>query len=431
MNKPYVELPISDNGIFRMDRLSEYGFFYSNIIGDLNLCPPALSKFIVGEAKHALDASLLQQMMNNLIQPDDTKIPSLDKITLYVTDTCNLSCLHCWMDAKPNSPSMDIPLNQLLSFIDQAVPLGLKSISIGGGEPLTWRPLPDLLHALSTRNLRVHVGTNGTLLDREMVIRFADMDIRVSISLDSHIESLHDHLRGAQGIFKKAYKAIELLNEFNVVYDLVSCVYKENYAYLQEFLQWCVKSGVKQIKLNPIVVWGRGSNLGDNKLLLDCEDLLSLANLICAVHDISIRPSLPHCVFPLEFIYHRLNKGFCDLQHTISIEPDGHLSVCGPAYRECGVSLGHIGKDVDLAELWTTHPFILNVLRETPRRLTGICRKCVFSRCCFGFCKVLTYGVSNSWLAPYPLCIQLYETQRFPEIYLHDCATEAFQEITS
>lgn len=420
MSQAYIELPIDKHWIFRIDHLSEYGFFYNSVTGDLNLCQPALAKFIMEEVKQKPNTSFPMQMLNNLTRIDEEKIPSLDQITLYVTDKCNLSCLHCWMDAQPTGAMMDIPLDRLLSFIDQGILLGLKRISIGGGEPLTWRPLPDFLRAVSLKNIRTFINTNGTLVSRDIAAMFAALNIHISLSLDSHIEDVHDRLRGARGTFKKAYGAIELFNKLNVPYELVTCVYKENLGYIREFFQWCIQVGIKRIKLNPIVNWGRGLNLKKTDLLLDSKDLIMLSGLIYTIRDISIMPSLPHCVFPLDFIYHHLNKGFCDLKHTLSLEPDGYLSVCGPASRECGVKLGNLGDNLNLAELWTTHPFILNVLRETPRQITGVCRNCIFSRSCFGFCKVITYGASNSWVAPYPLCIQLYESQRFPEIYLHN-----------
>jgi radical SAM protein with 4Fe4S-binding SPASM domain len=414
LSKAYVEYQIDNNVIFRVDSRSKYGFFHNKTTRDLFLCPPVMTKFISEEIKEKLGVSIFRQMLKNLEKSDEPP-PSLHHISIFVTEKCNLSCLHCATSAKTNGREINIPLNKLLLVIEQAIPLGLRTVGISGGEPLTWRPLPELIEALSCREMSVHIDTNGTLLNRDIAARFADLNVHVALSLDSHLESLHDHLRGVPGVFKKLREAIDLLNDFNIHYKLNTCVYKENYPYLQQFFQWCHQIGIKRIDLNPIVPWGRGSKMYEKDQLLDTKELLSLVNLIRTTSNIPIILSLPPCLFSLDFIYHHFNRGFCDLKGRLSIEPDGHISVCGPAYLECRVSLGSLLEGLNLAELWTNHPFLLNIRQDTS---IGICGNCIFSKSCAGFCKVLAYGVTHSWVAPYPFCQQLYKTQRFPEIYI-------------
>lgn len=420
LSETYVEYQIDDKVIFRIDPHSEYGFFYNSITGDLYLSHPILKKFVSEEIKQQHNITYLHQMLKNVVGSDDCTKPSLYQINLLVTEKCNLSCLHCWISAKAVGREMTVPLDQILSVIKQAIPMGLRRIGITGGEPLTWRTLPKLIEAISRKGLSIYIDTNGTLLDRDTAAILADHDVYVGLSVDSHLDYLHDHLRGVPGAFKKALKALDLLNDFSVPYGLSTCVCKENYLYMKEFFQWCHQIGVKTVKLNPIVAWGRGSKLSEKGLLLDTKELFSLANLISRTNDISINPSLPPCLFSLDFNYHRMNTSVCDLKNVLSIKPDGHLSICGPGYYQTRVNLGRLDENLDLADLWTTHPFLLKIRQENRQNMAGICGNCIFSKSCFGFCKVLTYDVTNSWVAPYPLCQQLYETKMFPEIYIRE-----------
>jgi len=56
-------------------------------------------------------------------------------------------------------------LDLIKNVIDQAIPLGLKFVNFGGGgEPLLYKQLPEVLSYLKDRNIKTLIYTNGTKL---------------------------------------------------------------------------------------------------------------------------------------------------------------------------------------------------------------------------------------------------------------------------
>ena len=117
----------------------------------------------------------------------------LPAIQIHPTRRCNLRCLHCYSDSGPEvSEELDAEL--VLRVIADAAELGYRVLSISGGEPLLYEPLPDVLRAAHEHGLITTVTTNGMLLDRRRLAMLEpDADL-VAISLDGLPES-HAEMR--------------------------------------------------------------------------------------------------------------------------------------------------------------------------------------------------------------------------------------------
>ena len=83
------------------------------------------------------------------------------RVGLILTEQCNLSCRHCWLNSGPDKTSR-MERDEAFSFIDQAknIPT-LEWISITGGEPFL---LQDMLRAVisfaTNKSLRTECVTN-------------------------------------------------------------------------------------------------------------------------------------------------------------------------------------------------------------------------------------------------------------------------------
>jgi sulfatase maturation enzyme AslB (radical SAM superfamily) len=93
--------------------------------------------------------------------------PPLNRLYLYLTDGCNLACRHCWI-----SPAHD-PGGQRSTFLEpalieqaigEALPLGLESVKLTGGEPLLHPQFADIVGLVGQHGLGLSLETNGTLL---------------------------------------------------------------------------------------------------------------------------------------------------------------------------------------------------------------------------------------------------------------------------
>lgn len=125
------------------------------------------------------------------------------KVMLALTYDCPCNCSHCGADLYKNKNAL-LNKNEIINILDQISSLGVDFIYFFGGEPLLNKNIHEYIAYAKTVNLRTMLDTNGVLLDKEMVcsLKQAGLDV-MGISLDSPLEEVHDHGRGAKGLYKK------------------------------------------------------------------------------------------------------------------------------------------------------------------------------------------------------------------------------------
>lgn len=91
-------------------------------------------------------------------------------------NTCNMKCGFCSVGERPDNV---LTRHQIETYLDQLVPLGLKSVIIsGGGNPILWvcpetkSRFPDLIDLVHDRGLQIGLITNG--------VKMKDFDGRMS-----------------------------------------------------------------------------------------------------------------------------------------------------------------------------------------------------------------------------------------------------------
>lgn len=84
-------------------------------------------------------------------------------VQFYPTNLCNLSC--SWCSCAGRDDSLSLPKKDIEPLIRMFVFLGMKSATItGGGDPLMYPYIDDLLWSLSNYKVAIGMVTNGTLL---------------------------------------------------------------------------------------------------------------------------------------------------------------------------------------------------------------------------------------------------------------------------
>lgn len=107
-------------------------------------------------------------------------------VQYLVTLRCNLRCSYC---DYPKQPAAELPPSVALARLDEMIALGLRKLSLVGGEPLLYEALPQLLRRCRSRNVFCNIITNGLLFPaRAAELRDADL---IVFSLDGP-EAVHD-----------------------------------------------------------------------------------------------------------------------------------------------------------------------------------------------------------------------------------------------
>src|ERR1043165_8976470 len=119
-------------------------------------------------------------------------------LCVRITTHCNLSCGFCRAGSSPAS-SEYIDLELFIRFVMEAMQhLGLRHVSINGGEPGLAPRLKHLVESLVMLGCHVTITTNGTshtLRTLYSTYEKHPLLIRIRVSLDGPQDS-HDKIRG-------------------------------------------------------------------------------------------------------------------------------------------------------------------------------------------------------------------------------------------
>ena len=354
---------------------------------------------------------------------------TLGALYLNISDRCNLRCRHCWLSPEtvpgPGGAAESteggqgiVSLAVMKEVIRQAVPLGLHSVKLTGGEPFLRRDLLEFISFFHDRGLIVDVETNGTLIDDADARRLRECGVRtVSVSLDGPDEASHDAFRGMKGAFAAALRGIGHLRRHRVDTQVIMSLYRDNMAGLERVAFLAEARGASSFKVNPVLPMGRGLRMKQARLTLPVEELIALSRRIR--EDLRPRLGIPvYFSLPVAFEpFREIVSGThaeCPILNILGIAENGDVSFCGIGAVEKDLVMGNILRD-RLDTIWRTHP-LLKALRESvPRDLEGICGKCFFKKICLGSCRACAYHLEGRLTAPYWFCQEAYEKGLFPK----------------
>ena len=150
----------------------------------------------------------------------DTDFPpvtrgKLDTLQVNLGYRCNLSCVHCHVNAGPTRTEMMSreTIDQVLAVIDQA---GVKTLDLTGGAPELNEHFRDLVMEARGRGVRVIDRCNLTILfepGQESLAEFlAAQGVEIVASLPCYLEDNVEQQRG-KGVYSDSVKALRRLNE--------------------------------------------------------------------------------------------------------------------------------------------------------------------------------------------------------------------------
>jgi radical SAM protein with 4Fe4S-binding SPASM domain len=119
-------------------------------------------------------------------------------------------CNH-WREAREAPLSM----SQFATLLDELAALGCRKVHFSGGEPFLRPRLIELIERTAELGMRATLTTNGTLIDKALAKRLVRSGLRgVNVSIDSPVRKVHDRVRGVDGAWKKACKAVRFMRRY-------------------------------------------------------------------------------------------------------------------------------------------------------------------------------------------------------------------------
>jgi len=322
-----------------------------------------------------------------------------------LTKRCNLECAHCYIAAGPReSAATELDTAACLAIVDQLLAVNpAPLIILSGGEPLLRQDLAEIAHYATVNGATVVVGTNGTLLTEERIVRLKQAGVRgVAVSVDSLRPSYHDNFRHGRGALADVQAALGRLAAVRLDFIVQTTVTKGNRAELERLVAWSAEQGAVAFNCYFLVATGRGASLTD---LAPVEYEAVLADLArwerayrgrmlvrakCAPHFMRH----VHRSDPDSPVLNYQTRCPCGTQYC-RITPDGKLTPC-PYLPEAAGDL----RAQSFADIWRSSP-LFRQLREGA--LGGKCGACEYRALCGG-CRARAFALTGDVLAADPSC---------------------------
>jgi len=148
------------------------------------------------------------------------------QVSLEVTQRCNLSCKHCYMDVPVEQ---ELSFTELKGILDQLAEAGTMYLLLTGGECLVRRDFFDIAFYAKERGFMVILLTNGTLITPSVARELKRLEpAAVGMSLHGATAGTHDGITRRRGSFVSTIRAIKLLKGLGVTVSLQTLLMDSN-----------------------------------------------------------------------------------------------------------------------------------------------------------------------------------------------------------
>jgi len=312
------------------------------------------------------------------------------EILLEPTLHCNRRCKHCYRGFESCD---DLSFDTFRQIIDKIAEAGVLIIHIIGGEPFIRHDLLDILRYISDKGIRIHIDTNGTLLNDRVLKELQGIGIDIlNVSLDGATEESYGYIRKKED-FATVIKNIGLAITYHIPVGICLCPHRHNWFDVYKILRFAQRQGVKVVYMEPYNPLGPGAQY--KKELYLPLILRYFVKLQAKIFNLFEMTKTKAC-YPT-----RCNMGIT----TCAVHPQGDVSYCVAT----AVSLGNVLHS-DLLGIWNSESLI-NL--TVPRKLGLPCSNCFFPylfnffrkiKKCQADCRANVYTITKNIYAGNPHC---------------------------
>lgn len=343
----------------------------------------------------------------------DVAAPELHTLHFNVTNTCNLSCSFCYINAV-KAKTTDLPIWRIRGLAAEARRVGGVRVILSGGEAFVRKDWFEIFSAFAGEDFNLSIVSNGTLLRDRVVEKLKTLPkAEVMISLDGGREA-HDEIRGKVGAHDKTVAAIERLKAVGIAVQVNATIIKTNFrdvAYLTK-LSRDLDVAVRFSLLNPYN--GRGPNLAP--MALGVEEIIALREYCREVRQrgsrvfLNVPPLLQFAedIIPIRSPSCGWTRSYCGVTY------DGNVTICGVAGADSTLYVGNV-METRFDEIWLHAPLFQRLRALGANDLKGICSRCPVRVECGGACRLSAYKSRHDFTASYGMCQTFYDKEYIPE----------------
>lgn len=326
-----------------------------------------------------------------------------------VNNTCTTDCIYCYANKKNKCELIDFA--RLTEIIKEAHKLGLKKISLDGGEVFLYKYWKELLSLLYKYDLFDHFISTKVPITEKDIIEIKKYDIILQISLDSiNYEVANKILNVNESYMRRLKDTITLLDIYGIKFQIATVLTRYNgninclnelHSFLSQFenLQsWSIRLAFKSLY----------SKEGFDAIKIDRDSIQTIdiwLNELKKTSPLNIKWD-----FKGETKYFQGESGSrsfkgarCSANYSnIFILPDGLVTICEQLYWKPNYLIGDL-KTQSIEEVWTSPQALkLAFPKRSYFRTKSICSSCTIFDECMSFPNrciadiIKGYGEENS-----------------------------------
>ncbi len=314
---------------------------------------------------------------------------SINSLSLYIGNTCNLRCAWCYDQAHLSSV---LDINRFSLLFNKVINHHIKSVTLIGGEPFLHPNIEQIISMLN--NQEITIATNGILLSNSKLLSTISnhSNVHLFISIKGFDDASMYETTGTHS-FSDLSIAINNLRKSKIEAD-----YSYSYDYVgvgnryRDFLAFCEEHMITRITISDIrpYINERGEVISPKQNNEAFQDFI--VYLLEHGLDVTVKIQNPFCVYSDQFVEFIINSNrlvsSCSVKRggAIFLNSELELVLCHSCYD---IIIGRFEKDFnDYTEMCNYH-FSPNV-RSIYNRFRGCpqqkCVKCSKWYSCGGGC---------------------------------------------
>jgi radical SAM protein with 4Fe4S-binding SPASM domain len=308
-----------------------------------------------------------------------------------ITMGCNMRCKHC--GSSCTEPSSDeLTTDEAFKVIDQMSDLGVRWVTLSGGEPLTRRDLPELIRYLTKCGISANVITNGWLL-KEQAQQLKDAGVStVAISIEG-TEDIHNNIRRNDS-FSRDMEGIRVLRNLSVEVGVITTISKRNIDNLPDLRKKLIEMGVSSWQVQIGLPMGNMASHADWILEpKQMDDIIDFCYNTSKDGLIRIYPA--DCIGYYNAKEQEVRRESYHTENTLwdgcnagirgfGLLQNGDIIGC-TSVRDKEFIEGNI-RESSLSDIWNDENSFRWRREMHKEQLSGECKRCVYGSKCLGGC---------------------------------------------
>lgn len=338
------------------------------------------------------------------------------------TKTCNLHCVHCYMDSNSQKYAGELSTEEAKRLIDDLAEFKVPVLLFSGGEPLIRPDFFELAEYAQAKGIRPTLSTNGTLITPEVARKIKQIGVGyVGISLDG-LREVNDKFRGKEGAFQAAMQGIQNCVAVGQRVGLRFTINRHNFKELDNIFDFIEAENIDRVCFYHLVYSGRGQEMMGDDISPE-ETRQAMDTIIRRTMDFQQR-GLEKEILTVDnhcdgvYLYLKalkedpvkaeriknligLNGGNRSGIAFGEIDPYGHVH---PDQFSQHITFGNV-RERKFGDIWTdmNHP-VLAALKDRKSLLKGRCGQCQFLSFCNGNFRTRAEAVTGELWESDPAC---------------------------